>query len=154
MIWALVLFLLSGCQRYSQWQYHHISQKQTDSTRILYRSKNPASGIDVEMMKSHGELTTYLQVHSTPLPSREGKAEVQIQSGDKNVTFWAHLHEGGQRIRLTDSLQTALISSLAEGNPVTLQLQGYRETIYPKHFEKVFQNLNHPPYKIPIHLPL
>lgn len=152
--WAIVLLLIAGCQRHNQWQCHHISQKESNSTRILYKSPDPTYGIDIEIVKTHGEMTTYLQVHSGSLCDVDGKAEVTLTTPTKTKSFWAHLHEGNQRIRLSESLQTAFISSLAEGNPVTLQLDGYRETVHPHAFEKTLQKLDSPPYKIPIHLPL
>lgn len=154
MIWCLLLLLVTGCQRHNQWQYHHISERKNEATRILYRSEDPTSGIDLVLLKTHSQLVTYLQVPSKLTPKEEGKVEVKLHTPSKIITFLAHLHEGDQRVRLEGALQTALLSSLKEGNIVTLYLQGYKETIDPKSFQKVFQKLDHPPYKIPVHLPL
>ena len=72
----------------------------------------------------------------------------------KTKNFWAYLHDGSQRVRLSESLQATFISSLTEGNPVILQLDGYQETIYPHAFENTLKKLDFPAHKIPIHLPL
>ncbi|NGX59213.1 MAG: hypothetical protein KR126chlam3_00360 [Chlamydiae bacterium] len=146
MILVLLLTLLTtSCQRHSQWQYHHINEKTANATRVLYRSTDPVQGIDVEMIEADGQLATYLQVHSQPLlPSHEDpqKTEVKIYTTHGEKTFLAHYHLGEQRVRLSEVLQAELISVLKEGNPVTLELVGYRETIDPSHFQKVFQRSN------------
>ncbi|NGX27368.1 MAG: hypothetical protein K940chlam6_01302 [Chlamydiae bacterium] len=144
MIWIWALLLLSSCQRHSQWQCHHINEKTAKATRVLYRSEDPVQGIDVEMIQADGELATYLQVHSQPLlPSEEDpeKTEVTITTAQSEMTFLAPFHRGAQRVRLSEELQTQLISILKEGNPITLELTGYRETIDPERFQKVFKRM-------------
>ncbi|MDN3506600.1 MAG: hypothetical protein P0S96_05160 [Simkaniaceae bacterium] len=137
MHWVLALLLLASCQRHSQWQYTHVRETTSDSTRIQYRSKDPVQGIDIEMIHVDGELTTYLQVHSEPLKTKESKTLVVI--GD--TSYYAPCHKGKQRVQLTDVLQTMLISSLTEGNPITLELSGYRENVDPARFQKVFARI-------------
>ena len=85
--WAIVLLLIAGCQRHNQWQCHHISQKESNSTRILYKSPDPTYGIDIEIVKTHGEMTTYLQVHSGSLCDVDGKAEVTLTTPTKTKSF-------------------------------------------------------------------
>lgn len=140
-----LLLLLASCQRNAQWQYHNIHETTSKTTRIHYRSHDPVQGIDIEMIKADGEMITYLQVHSQPIVPSEDcteKALVKMVTNKKQKTFLASIHRGGQRVRLSEILQTELISSLAEGNPVTLELSGYRESVNPTYFKQVFGKLS------------
>lgn len=141
MRWVLALLLLASCQRHSQWQYTHVRETTCDSTRIMYYSEDPIQGIDIEMIHTDGELATYLQVHSEPVHVSEDKTPVVIRTSHGEKSFLAPSHRGAQRVRLTDVLQTELISALIEGNPVTLELCGYRETVDPARFQKIFDRL-------------
>lgn len=93
------------------------------------------------MIHVDGELTTYLQVHSEPLQTKENKTLVVIKTLHGEKSFLVPYHKGKQRVRLTDVLQTMVISSLTEGNPITLELSGYRETVDPTRFQKVFSRI-------------
>lgn len=141
----LLLLLFASCQRNSQWQYHNINETVSKTTRIHYRSADPVRGIDIEMIKADGEMITYLQVHSQPILGSDAdaeKAQVKILTKKRQKTFLVPIHRGGQRVRLSEILQTELISSLSEGNLVTLELSGYRESVNPAYFKQVFAKLS------------
>lgn len=148
--------MLVSCQRHSQWCYHHIPAKYpaSDLTRLTYHSLDPIHGIDLEFLCSSKNCTTYLQIHSKSIPASEEnpqKAQVLIQFENKTLYFLADRHCGGQRLRLSEPTQTELIALLKKGKPILLELKGYRETIDPKRFEKLFKRLYHPPYTLPFH---
>jgi|GEM_PF-2789930 len=139
--WVLPLLLFASCQRHSQWQCTHVKETACESSRILYRSEDPVQGIDIEMIHTDGELSTYLQVHSEPLFVTEKTSPVVIKSIRGEMSSMATSHRGAQRVRLNDDLQTELISALKEGYLVDIELSGYRETIDPSRFQKVFARL-------------
>lgn len=145
MFWIWVLVLFTSCQRYCDWQYHRIDEKNCKTTRIHYHSKDPVQGIDIEILQAEDQLATYLQVHSQPLPSSSehpGTTQIKLFTMRGQKIFFAPIHAGGQRVRLSEVMQRELISSLTEGNPITLELSGYRETIDPVRFQKTFQRLS------------
>jgi len=152
----LCFILLAACQRQENWHFKQIPTKKTASCRrITYYSKDPICGIDVELIYANEELVTYLQIRSTPLKSTsENAIQVTIQSEGKASHFLGKVHRGSQRIRLTPDLQTHLLSLLKEGKPLIIEIPGYRETIDPKRFEKVFKKLESSSFRIPFHLPI
>lgn len=141
----LPLILLVGCQRHQQWQCSQIQHTTHQSTRLIYKTKDPVAGIDVALFRNNEKWTTYLQVHGHPLYSsleNEQKIEVRLISEGKVTSFLADLHRGRQRIRLSEILQDQLISELMEGNPVTIELSGYREIVSPKRFQKMLKKVD------------
>lgn len=143
MRWLFSLLLLVGCQRYDQWQTHHIKEKTAGSTRVQYKTRDQVAGIDIEFIRTGQDLATYLQVHGQPISlSTENKTEVKLITDNRVTTFLAHIHKGKQRIRLSKILQEQLISILTEGNSVIIELPGYRERVDPQRFQKVLKELN------------
>lgn len=151
----LAILLFCSCQR-SPWQYHHIPEKRCDCTRLSYRSQDRVQGIDIEFLCQGKNMTTYLQVVSQKIPETEGfskQTRITLKSGEKTHISLATLHEGKQRVHLSDISQMQLINWLQQGFIVTIKIEGYEEEIDPKRFAKLFKKLERPPYKIPFRLP-
>lgn len=153
-----LLLLFTACQSHGSWQYQNIPAKEIGHcTRLLYPSKDPAGGIDLEFIQGGENLATYLQVHFGPIQDSEEdpqKAKLLILSSGKKTTIFVDFHEGNQRLRLSSSQQTLLLSLLEKGEPITLRLDGYEEMIDPTSFEKLYKKLESPPYRLPFHLPI
>lgn len=154
----LLLLLLSSCQRHGHWHHQNIPAKEIDHcSRLLYRSEDPIGGIDLEWLQTKETLTTYLQVHFGSIHASDEsgpKAKVIFSTSEKTVSFLIDFHEGEQRLRLLPAQQTALLTLLEEGQPVTIDLEGFHETIDPSAFAPFLKKLKTPPYKLPFHLPI
>lgn len=128
-----LLLLLFACQKTSQWNCQHISEKSSHCSRLLYQSQDHVLGIDLEFLQTENGLVAYLQVHN-PLTA---EAKIQIDS----ATYIAPLHQGQQRVQLPSELQDHLIAQLKEGKAVTITLNGHREIIQAERFDKQLRSL-------------
>lgn len=158
MIWQiciLALVLCTSCQR-SPWSYHYIKEQSCAWTRLKYCSQDRVQGIDIEFLCQKNTLTTYLQVTTRKIPEVKDfskQTRITLINREKTYTSLGTLHEGKQRVRLSETSQMYLIEWLKNGQPVTIKLEGYEEEVDPVRFAKLFKKLYQPPYILPFRLP-
>ncbi len=156
----LFLFLLlAGCAKSDPWSLDTVKAGGSyNSSKLCYHAEDQVNGIDLELLSASEKLSIYLTVHSHAIPfypNDPKKALVRISNPHKKMTFLAHRREGGQRLLLPESAHDFVLSSLQNGEPLTLQIPGYITTIEPGYFSKYFEKLQHPlPFELTIHLPM
>ena len=110
-----------------------IKEKNMKGSRSIYRSSNPISGIDIEILHYKDHRIIYLQVHSEPLlPLKEAqnKIEVIFYIRNEKKIFLSDIHQGKQRIRLSEEAQAELLSALNSGDPFIIEFSNYQEYFY------------------------
>jgi hypothetical protein len=129
--------MCAGCVRGSpQWASKHVtgSQKDFHSSRMLYKSKNYLSGIDLSLMDAAQETCLYLQVHGPALTT----SQITLLLDGELMVFNGLCHAGGQRLSLPEEYQQKILNALLEEKTILLQIEGYMEKILPsKEFKKL-----------------
>lgn len=153
-----VLIFLAACAKTNNWAVSHIQtgDAEFDSSKLSFPTHDAVNGIDLEMLCIHGQVRSYLQVHSQTVPPYQGnlkKALVTLQIGDETFTETAFRHEGGQRIRLSATLQDRLLAALKENKSVTIRLEGFKTVISAEEFLNRFKEFQGSPIKNPFQLP-
>ncbi len=159
---VLLLFfaVLCACNKQSHWSSDQIysNDKESQSAKLTYISKDRIHGIDMEMIRIGERLNIYLNIHSIPSPPYNGdpkKALIKIKTTEKTFSFEAYRFEGGQKFLLPEEASRMLISALQNREAPTLILPGYRTTIEAEDFLEKFDRLNGPvSQKNPFHSPL
>ena len=150
----LLLFTLFGCYETSPWNVSYLEGG--DSSRVSCLTRDKVNGVGVEMVYAKNSLRTYLEVHSQSIPPYRGneqEALVILKTATQVIRTVASRHAGGQRLLLPSDSQQILIDNLLEGESVTIELQGYRQTLSPDHFSNKFSKIKKIPLNIPIQLP-
>lgn len=151
----LLLPLCFSCTKSSQWSHReiHTAHAPFDSHCLYYRTLDPINGIDIQILRTQEMLSTYLQVHSQGIPllkTDPQKVKVTFISENEKRSFLVECHQGGQRLLLPSSVQQVLLDLLQKNSPVTIELEGYSETVHPESF---LQKMDKSSFKIPFHLP-
>ena len=154
--WVLAL-LLFGCIKEQKWSLQHVKSKKHlfDSSRLCYRTADRVNGIDIAIIHIKKKSLVYLEVHAQRIPpylGDEKKAHLKFLSKNKEYLFQAERHTGGQRVALPNEIQDRLIELLKSSFSLTIELDGYRETIDPSSFELLLRKLDQPFYHLPFHL--
>ena len=121
--------------------------KQFDSSRLCYFSKDRINGIDLEFHSTQEQLRCYLVVHSTPIPAKKENpnfSQATVQTKDQNTPFLIHRLKGGQKLLLTQQAQELLLSLLIADEPLLIKLEGYQEQIQPGSFKRYLAKLDSP----------
>ncbi len=155
----IFLFLLCSCGTQSSWQVSHLQTGNSafDSSRVLFSSNDPVNGLDVELIRSDGQIFAYLQVHTQetiPYEDNPKEAIVRLIMQDKTIESIAHRHEGGQRLLLTEPLKQTLLDALKLEKDVTIELMGYRTTLSGKGFLDSYAALQKTPLRNPLQPPV
>ncbi len=156
----VAILVLSSCERQDPWTLQTIRAGNSDfnSSKLAYATEDQVNGLDLEILSSKKELRIALLVHSHPVPAYdldEKKALVKISSPEKQIVTLASRREGGQRLILPEKVHPFILSTLKNGEPLTLQVPGYKSTVMPKKFSTLLEKLEHPsPFELIIHLPM
>jgi hypothetical protein len=159
---AFCLFFLSclcSCHRQDPWSINYIrtGNQAFNSSKLCYRSHDKINGIDLEILSTTENLRIYLLVHSQPIPSYKDnpkKAYVEINAKNQKHVFTASRREGGQKILLPETMHGLIFSTLSEGAPLTIQLEGYISIIEPYQFTKLLDKILKPqPISLPFDSP-
>lgn len=91
-------------------------------------------GVDIEVVASNEAIATYLI-----LPFLEEEKEITVTIRARGVTrsFFATLHKGSQRARLSDEGTAFLLTHLQEGEEVDLTAAKIKESIDGKPLKKL-----------------
>ncbi|MBS0604437.1 MAG: hypothetical protein JSS60_05285 [Verrucomicrobia bacterium] len=153
------LFLLS-CSKQSHWAFDqvHSDKKEFRSTKLTYYSRDPVSGLDLELLRTEEHLNAYLNIHSIPIAPYKGdpkKALVTLEINGEKIQSIAYRLGGGQRFLLSEEIAETVIEALHNHQEVSIALIGYRTLFQPEDFSAKFQKLVHPfPFENPFKLPL
>lgn len=150
----LLVLALFGCATSSPWNVSYLQG--AGSSRLSSPAHDRVNGVGVEMVYTQNSLRTYLEVHSQTIPPYHGndkEAIITLKTTDQTFHAIAHRHAGGQRLLLPADLQQILIDNLLSNQPVTIELQGYRETLSPEHFSDKYHRIKKPSLNVPIQLP-
>ena len=155
---VFIFLLLFGCAARTHWAFDQIhAEKKFCSTKLIYHSLDPVSGIDLELLKTNEHLQLYLNIYSIPIPPYQGNQEqalITIEHQGQKTQSLVHRMRGGQRFLLPQPIATQIIESLKAGSPVTIRLASYRTVFQPEDFSNKFHKLLHPSVlKNPFHLP-
>lgn len=149
----LLLFcelLLSCCTKQDHWNVSHIKtgQSEFDSSKLTYLASDRINGIQLEFLRTKHALHLYAFVHSQPIPAYRGnpkQAKVIIRIEAQEFPFIAIRHAGGHRLLIPEETQDLITQSLHDAKSITLELQGYIETIesagFSQHFEKLYSSM-------------
>ncbi len=120
---------------------------QYDSWRLVYPAHDKVNEIEVEILKTKGLYTLSLAVHGQPIRPCESDpkhAFVKVRIGEECFRELASLHAGGQRLKLSPSLQEAIIAQLQGGGEVNIELPGYSRKITADNFPDLAKELENP----------
>ncbi len=148
--------LAISCGKQSHWAFDQIHSNKSEfcSTKLTYRSLDPAYGINLEFLKTQDSLNTYLNVHSIPLKGKQKDVPLKIEIDGKVLRASAYRLAGGQRFLLPQETANLLIDALKNGKEVSMTLVEYKTTFKPDDFSQKFEKLLHPlPIQNPFHLP-
>ncbi len=155
----LLLVLLSACRHSDRWAYNQIESgdKQFNSTKLSHHTSDLVNGLDLEFMRIAGEIRTYLNIHSLPIPSSKEDPKTTsgfLTIGSEKHPFQAFRHEGGQRLLLPKEISELIIQALSHNLPVHIKVFGYSSTITAEGFEPKFQKMMKDSHlQNPFHLP-
>lgn len=154
-----VSFVMCGCSSQKGWHCQRIltGENDYDALRVVYTARDKSNDIEVEILKTNLIHTLSLTVHGQPIPSSEnhpGHSLVRITIDDQSFKELASLHAGGQRLKLSPSLQEKIISQLRNGGAVEIELPGYKRTIDASNFPDLVKKIDEPShFRNPIRLP-
>ncbi len=143
-----LLILAASCQQSSP---HWTASYVEGSSNLTYHDVDPNYGIALEMVVGSEETSFYLDVHSHPIPpyaDNPKEAIVTLSTGDEKYVVMAMRREGGQRLIVPKEAHAFILSTLRQGLPLTIQLEGYTTTIDSKNFKaiKELKELAHEPH--------
>jgi hypothetical protein len=150
---------LSACQNRDRWAYNQIESgdKKFNSTKLSHFTSDLVNGLDLEFMRIAGEVRTYLNVHSLPIPSSKEDPKTTsgfLTIGSEKYPFQACRHEGGQRLLLPQDISNILIEALSNNQTVHIKVFGYASSITAEGFEPKFQKMMKDSHlQNPFHLP-
>lgn len=151
-LYVAASFLLgTGCVNSRIWLHQRLATGDTqyDSHRVVYPAKDKANDIEVEILKTDSICTLFLSVHGQPVTSCENDPEhapVRVKIRDETFTELALLHAGGQRLKISEALQEAILAQLRAGGSVEIELPGYKRKVAAANFPDLIGKLDQTPF--------
>ena len=145
----LLLFFITSCFSKSHdpaWVLQkNVTEKHAyNSGKLSYPAQSQFNGIEIELMKSSRDLRLYLNVFTRSIPSASNdpsKALVSLNIAGKQTDFFADRFEGGQRLLLPQNALDTILEALQQDSTIEITLTGYRATISPDRFTKLYSKL-------------
>jgi len=157
---AFLALLLLSCSKPTHWAFDqvHSNQKQFRSTKLTYRCRDPARGLDLELLQTAEHLHVYLNVHSIPVPPHKEdphKVPLTLEISGETIHASAYRLKGGQRFLLPDEIAERVIEAFHNQQEVSMALPFYHTLFKPEDFPAKFHKLTHPfpfdnPFKLPV----
>lgn len=125
-----LLLLLTGCTTPSPWHYRTLPTyvKEERSACMSLKPAHPLSEIGIELVRSsQGTFGWLLCLGGCGAP----EPEVHLIGENQECVYPLHALEGGDRFLLPPPAAEAILRSLYEGHPLTLQVEGRSLSIDP-----------------------
>lgn len=146
---AILLFtslFVNGCTSYCGWSYQEIKKEEglLNSARLAYDS-TAIQGISLEFQSGCYGILGYAYImngqiaESTEFPTF---TPIAITTSEKKHLFWGFEEEGKQRILLPNAATLLILETLAAGENITVNLNGFYGQFEPENFAKYYSRFS------------
>lgn len=146
---ALFLFLLAtSCSSSScpKWQIEETITCSPcyNSGKIFFPPPDEFSGLELELARGPDDVRMYINVFSIEISGEaddSNAAQVLVDFGGEAETFTANILQGGQRLLLPPEATERILSSLLDGDYITISVDRYKAEIPSENFPKLYNSL-------------
>lgn len=143
------------CQKKDSWQHSAIrnTDPRYDLAKLTYPADTVHRGIEIELMRQHKGIEGYVNVYTFEVPPLEDsphKAKISFLSDHHEYTFIVDRLQGGQRLHLSETALSTLLSLFEKHSEVTIEMAHYSQVFNTETFKRHYQKLcNLPPRFLP-----